>query len=57
MNLGNNKIADLVLGSSQVQSAWLGNQIVWTRESPPAQPRGVCFTAQQANSSVKLYKY
>lgn len=58
INLGNIEIADLRLGLRQVQAVYIGNEQVWGSEQPPA-PAGdwLCFTAEQANSTVGLYKY
>ena len=58
MKIGNIDIADIKLGASQV-SAWFGGVLVWGGESPtPPTPTGdwLCFTATQANSTVRLNK-
>lgn len=58
MKIGNFDIVDLRLGASQV-SAWLGGEMVWGGSSPtPPAPVGdwLCFTAEQANSTVRLDK-
>lgn len=57
INFGNISIADLRLGETQVKAAYLGNKQIWGGEEPPA-PVGdwLCFTAEQANSTVHLDK-
>ena len=59
MNLGNLTIADLWLGGVQAKSAWIGSEQVWGGEEPvPPTPTNdwLCFTAEQANSTVQLNK-
>ena len=55
MKIGNIDIADIKLGASQV-SAWLGGVLVWGGEEPGPAGDWLCFTAEQANSTVRLDK-
>ena len=58
MKIGNIDIADIKLGDSQL-SAWFSGVLVWGGGPTPPTPTGewLCFTAEQATSTVKLYKY
>ena len=56
INLGNIEIADLRLGSSQVKAVYVGNEQVWNKAQPGPAGNWLCFTAEQANSTVKLNK-
>ena len=56
MKLGNMSIADLRLGATQVKAAYLGSEQVWGGEEPAPVGDWLCFTAEQANSTVKLNK-
>lgn len=55
MKIGNIDIADMKLGASQV-SAWLGGVLVWGGEEPAPVGDWLCFTAEEANSTVRLDK-
>lgn len=55
MKIGNIDIADIKLGASQV-SAWFGGVLVWGGEEPGPVGDWLCFTATQANSTVRLDK-
>lgn len=62
INLGNMSIADLRLGVTQVKAAYLGNKQIWSGESPtPPEPTPtdgpLCFTAEEANSTVAMAKF
>ncbi len=54
MNIGNVSILDLRVGGMPVQSAYDGEHLVWTRESPAGDYWGLCFTAKEANSTVAM---
>lgn len=54
MKIGNIDIVDLRLGASQVKAAYLGSEQIWGGEEPAA--NWLCFTAEQANSTVRLDK-
>lgn len=53
INLGNISIADLRLGATQVKAAYLGSELIWGGEPGPVAD-WLCFTAEQANSTVKF---
>ena len=57
INLGNIELADLRLGASQVKAAYFGSKQIWGGEEPVPVGDWLCFTAEEANSTVKLYKY
>lgn len=57
INLGNMEIADLRLGASQVKAVYFGNEQVWSGEEPIPVGDALCFTTEQANNWVKLYKH
>ena len=53
--LGINTISDLRLGDSQVQAAYLGDQLMWSHEAPPSSDYwGLCFTAEEPNAFVGM---
>ena len=54
MNIGNVSILDLRVGGMPVQSVYDGEHLVWTRESPAGDYWGLCFTAEEANSTVAM---
>ena len=54
MNIGNVSILDLRVGGMPVQSVYDGEHLVWTRESPAGDYWGLCFTAEEANSTVSM---
>ena len=56
INLGNMSIADLRLGASQVKAVYLGSEQIWGGEEPVPAATPLCFTAEQANSTVHLDK-
>ena len=56
INLGNIEIADLRLGASQVKAVYLGSEQIWGGEEPVPVGDWLCFTAEEANSTVKLNK-
>ena len=59
INLGNIEISDLRLGASHVKAVYFGSEQVWGGKEPvPPTPTNdwLCFTATQANSTVKLNK-
>ena len=56
INLGNIKISDLRLGASQVKAVYFGSEQVWGGEEPGPVGDWLCFTAQEAGSTVKLTK-
>ena len=56
MNLGNIQIADLWLGTVQAKSAYIGSNQVWGGEEPVPTVDALCFTATQANSSIRMNK-
>ena len=54
--LGNIEIADLRLGASQVKALCLGSEQIWSGEEPGPAGDWLCFTAEEANSTVRLDK-
>lgn len=56
VNIGNMSIADLRLGATQVKAAYFGGEQVWGGAEPAPVGDWLCFTAEQANSQVWLYK-
>ena len=56
VNFGNISIADLRLGASQVKALYLGSEQMWGGEEPVPTVNALCFTAEQANSTVRLDK-
>ena len=56
INLGNIKISDLRLGASQVKAVYFGSEQVWGGEEPTPAATPLCFTAEEANSTVQLNK-
>ena len=56
-SLGNIAMEGLWLGNVQAKSAWLGDKEIWSGEQPgPVAGDWLCFTAVQANSTVRLDK-
>ena len=57
INLGNITIKDLRFGTTQIKNVYLGNVQIWGGEEPPVPTADwLCFTAEQANSTVHLDK-
>ena len=56
INLGNIKISDLRLGASQVKAMYFGSEQVWSGKEPTPALTPLCFTAEEAGSTVKLHK-
>ena len=56
VNFGNMNIADLRLGASQVKAAYFGSKQIWGGEEPGPVGDWLCFTAEEANSTVHLDK-
>ena len=54
INIGNIEIEGLWVGSTKANSGFLGNVKAWGEEEPA--PIWICFTAEQANSTVHLDK-
>ena len=50
--LGNIEISNIAVGGSAATALVLGSDVVWQKETPD----WLCFTAEQANSTVKLNK-
>ena len=53
MNFGTTKVADIFVGTLNAIEAYFGNEKVWGK-SEPATPNWLCFTAEQANSTVAM---
>ena len=56
INLGNITIKDLRFGTTQIKNVYLGNVQLWGGEQPAPTADWLCFTAEQANSTVQLDK-
>ena len=56
INLGNIKISDLRLGASQVKAVYFGSEQVWGGEEHGTIDDWLCFTAEEANSTLHLNK-
>ena len=55
MNFGTTQVANIFVGTLNAIGAYFGNEKVWGK-SEPATPNWLCFTAQQANSTVAMKK-
>ena len=55
MNFGTIQVANIFVGTLNAIEAYFGNEKVWGK-SEPATPNWLCFTAEQANSTVKMRK-
>ena len=56
INLGNIEISDLRLGASQVKAVYFGSEQVWGGKEPGPVADWLCFTAENANSTMHLDK-
>ena len=56
INLGNIKISDLRLGASQVKAVYFRSEQVWGGEEHGTIDDWLCFTAENANSTLHLDK-
>ena len=56
MNFGTIQVANIFVGTLNAIEAYFGNEKVWGK-SEPATPNWLCFTAEEANSTVDLEKY
>ena len=54
VKLGIESISDLRLGTSQVQAAYLGDELVWSNYVPPGEFWGLCFTAEEPNAVIAM---
>lgn len=52
MNFGTIQVADIFVGALNAIEAYFGTEKVW--ESTPSTPNWLCFTAEQANSTVAM---
>lgn len=54
---GGNEIKGMYFGASAPKAAWFNGELVWGGEEPvPVADDWLCFTAAQANSTVRLDK-
>ena len=54
---GTTEIKDLRLGSTQPKAVYFGDELVWQYEEPgPVEVNALTFTAEQANSTIRLDK-
>ena len=53
MNFGTIQVANIFVGTLNAIEAYFGNEKVWGK-SEPATPNWLCFTAEQANSTVAM---
>ena len=53
MNFGTIQVANIFVGTLNAIEAYFGNEKVWGK-SEPATPNWLCFTAQEANSTVAM---
>ena len=53
-NIGNIEIQDLFVGSNNAVWLYLGSAKVWEKSEPPAVGSPLCFTAEEANSTVAM---
>lgn len=54
MKIGSGDVASLYIGDNEASAAYIGSDLVWEKDSGYW---GLCFTAEQANSTVKVSKY
>lgn len=52
---GNKQIKQIYSGLTEVKSVWNGSKQVWVKEEPVTYAP-LCFTAEEANSTLKLVK-
>jgi len=55
MKIGNLDMVNLYVGNDEASKVYVGNNAIW--EKPSSGYWGLCFTAEQANSTVALFKY
>ena len=55
MNFGTIQVANIFVGTLNAIEAYFGNEKVWGKSEPAADP-WLCFTAEQANSTVAMKK-
>lgn len=55
MNFGTIQVADIFVGALNATEAYFGTEKVWEKSAPPTGD-WLCFTAERANSTVKLNK-
>ena len=53
MNFGTIQVANIFVGTLNAIEAYFGNEKVWGK-SEPATPNWLCFTADEANSTVAM---
>ena len=53
---GGNEIKGMYFGASAPKAAWFNGELVWGGEEPVPVGDWLCFTAAQANSTVRLDK-
>ena len=53
MNFGTIQVANIFVGTLNAIEAYFGNEKVWGK-SEPATPNWLCFTAEEANSTVAM---
>jgi len=56
VNIGASEVKGLYAGGAAAKAAWLGAEQVWGGEEPGPAADWLCFTAEEANSTVRLNK-
>ena len=56
MNFGTIQVADIFVGALNAIEAYFGTEKVWEKSEPPPTANWLCFTAEQANSTVRMAK-
>lgn len=54
MNFGTIQVADIFVGTLNATEAYFGTEKVWEKSEPPPSDPWLCFTAEQANSTVAM---
>ena len=56
MNFGTTQVADIFVGTLNAIEAYFGSEKVWGKSEPASYP-WLCFTAEEANSTLRLNKF
>ena len=56
MNFGTIQVADIFVGALNAIEAYFGTEKVWEKSAPPPTANWLCFTAEEANSTVAMAK-
>ena len=54
MNFGTIQVADIFVGALNATEAYFGTEKVWEKSAPPPTANWLCFTAEEANSTVRM---